>query len=86
MPYSQSATLANDQAIYRQRRVLEAYCFNLARGEANVRDMIMKDIVCFSDLGARRHTSDLSEVLKQFDFSHPPIRHQLDKLTPASDG
>ena len=71
MPLSQSATLAVNQAIFRQRRVLEGYCFNLPRGEAKVRDMILKDMSRFSDLGACRHVSDLSEVLKQFDLVHP---------------
>jgi hypothetical protein len=71
MPLSQSATLAIERANFRQRRVLGGYCFNLPRGKAKVRNMILKDIRSFSDLGACRHVSDLSEVLKQFDVAHP---------------
>jgi hypothetical protein len=73
MPFSQSATLAIKSAIFRLRQVLEVYCFSLPRGERDVRDMILKDIGSFSDLGASRHVSDLSEVLKQFDLTHPPM-------------
>jgi len=78
MPLSQSAALAIEQAILRQRRIMEGYSFTLLRGEARVRDMILKDISCFSDLGACRHVSDLSEVLKQFEQTNP--------ATPASGG
>jgi hypothetical protein len=73
MPLAQSATLAIKSAIFRQRQVLEVYCFSLPRGEGNVRDMILKDIDSFSDLGASRQVSDLSEVLKQFDLAHPSM-------------
>lgn len=71
MPLSQSATLAIRNAMFRQRQVLAVYCFSLPRGEGNVRNMILKDIGRFSDLGASRQVSDLSEVLKQFDLAHP---------------
>jgi hypothetical protein len=71
MPLSQSAALAIELAGFRQGRIMEVYSFNLPRGEANVRDMILKDIGLFSDLGACRHVSDLSEILKQFDLAHP---------------
>ena len=72
IPHSQSAALAIKQAIFRQGRIMEGYCFNLPRGDANVRDMILEDIGRFSDLGVCRHVSDLFEVLKQFDLAHPP--------------
>jgi hypothetical protein len=71
MPLPQTAALVIKTAIFRQRRVLEGYCFNLPHGKGNVRDMILTDIGSFSDLGASRHVSDLSEVLKQFDLAHP---------------
>jgi hypothetical protein len=72
IPLYQSAALAIEQAIFRQGRIMEGYCFNLPRGNANVRDMILEDIGRFSDLGVCRHVSDLFEVLKQFDVAHPP--------------
>ena len=68
MLLSQSAAL--EQTTFRQRRVMEGYSFNLPRGEVKVRNMILKDIGRFSDLGVCRHVSDLSEVLKQFDLAH----------------
>ena len=71
MPLPQSATLAIEKAACRQRRVMTGYSFNLRRGDAKVRDMILKDIGRFSDLGADRRVSDLFEVLKQFDLAHP---------------
>jgi len=76
MKISQDADLANahltiEWAKSRQHRILEGYCFCLPRGELNVRGMIVKDIYSFFDLGARRHASDLTEVLKQFDIDHP---------------
>ncbi|MFY9657848.1 MAG: hypothetical protein WAK01_14940 [Methylocystis sp.] len=73
IPLSQSAALAIEQAIFRQRRIMEGYSVNLTRGAANVRDMILEDISRFSDLGVCRHVSDLSEILKQFDLAHPPM-------------
>jgi hypothetical protein len=73
IPFCQSAALAIEQAILRQGRMMEGYCFNLPRGDANVRDMILEDIGRFSDLGVRRHVSDLFEVLKRFDLAHPPM-------------
>jgi len=75
---SRSATLCIEQAMMRRHRVTQGYSLNLPRGEESVRDMILKDIVRFSDLGASRHVSDLSEVLKQFDLAHPAM--------PASAG
>ncbi|QGM99922.1 hypothetical protein [Methylocystis parvus] len=66
----QSAALTTEQSIFRQARLLEGYRLNLRRGEAKVRDMILKDISRFSDLGANRYASDLSEVLEQFDITH----------------
>ena len=76
MKISQDAHLANApltiaRARSRQHRILEGYCFCLPRGELNVRGVIVKDIDSFFDLSARRHASDLSEVLKQFDIDHP---------------
>ena len=75
MPLPQAAlaqaALAIEQAACRQRRVMAGYSFNLRRGAAKVRIMILKDISRFSDLGADRHVSDLFEVLKQFDLLHP---------------
>jgi hypothetical protein len=71
MPLPQSAALVIQTAIFRQQRVLKGYCFNLPQGAGKVRDMILKDIGSFSDLGASRHVSDLSEVLKQFDLAYP---------------
>ncbi len=65
------AALAIEQAACRQRRVMAGYSFNLRRGAAKVRIMILKDISRFSDLGADRHVSDLFEVLEQFDLLHP---------------
>ena len=81
MPLSQCAALAIEQAACRQRRVMAGYSFNLVRGQAEVRDMILKDISRFSDLGARRHVCDLSEVLEQFDLAHPVDLAHL--ATPA---
>ena len=72
IPLYQSAALAIEQMILRQGRIMEGYRFNLPRGDANVRDMILEDIDRFSDLGVCRHVSDLLEVLKQFDLAHPP--------------
>ncbi|ARN82093.1 hypothetical protein B1812_14540 [Methylocystis bryophila] len=72
VPPLQSAVLAIEQAIFRQGRIMEGYCFNLPRGDASVRDMILEDIGRFSDLGVCRHVSDLFEVLKRFDLAHPP--------------
>jgi len=71
MPLPQSSPLAIERAACRQRRVMAGYSFNLRRGEAKVRDMILKDIGRFSDLGAERRVSDLFAVLKQFDLAHP---------------
>lgn len=75
MPLPQAAlaqaALAIEQAACRQRRVMAGYSFNLRRGAAKVRIMILKDISRFSDLGADRHVSDLFEVLEQFDLLHP---------------
>jgi len=73
IPLPQSAALAIEQAIFRQGRIMEGYRFNLPRGDANVRDMILEDIGRFSDLGVGRHVSDLFEVSKQFDLVHPPM-------------
>lgn len=71
MPLYQAAALLIEQAISRRRHVLAGYRLNLRRGEANVRNMIREDIIRFCDLGARRHASDLSQVLKQFELAHP---------------
>ena len=71
MPLSQCVALTLERSTLRQQQVLEGYCFNLPRGKTRVRDMIVTDIGSFSDLGALRHVSDLSEVLKQFDQAHP---------------
>ena len=51
MPLSQSAALAIEQATVRRRRIMEGYSFNLLGGKARARDMILKDISRFSDLG-----------------------------------
>ena len=71
MSLYQAATLLMAQSISRRRQLLAGYRLNLQRGEANVRDMIRQDIIRFCDLGARRHASDLSQVLKQFELAHP---------------
>jgi hypothetical protein len=78
MPLYQRAAPASEQAMFRQRRIMESYSFSLARGKGRVRDMILRDIRRFSDLGACRHVLDLSEVLKQFELANP--------ATPASGG
>lgn len=70
-PLYQGAALAIERAIFRQGRIMQGYCLNLPRGDANVREMILEDIGRFSDLGVCRHVSDLFEVLKQFDLAHP---------------
>lgn len=66
---------------------MAGYSFNLLRGEGKVRNMILKDIGRFSDLGAYRHVSDLFEVLKQFDLAHPfdALEEQWLRVLPPRD-
>lgn len=52
-------------------RLLASYLFNLERGPAAVRDMIVADFRCFFDLGARRQAADMLIVLRRFLSDHP---------------
>jgi hypothetical protein len=65
--HSPNACHIFEQALSRRKRALEGYMHNLHRGRIEVRGMIREDIARFSDLGARRHVSDLEAVLLQFD-------------------
>jgi hypothetical protein len=78
MAHSQNTAIVLEQAIFRQRQIMEGYPFSLPRGKASVRDMILEDISRFSDLGACRHVSDLTEILKLFELANP--------ARPASGG
>jgi hypothetical protein len=48
-------------------QMLDAYRANMARGCAEVREMILGDIRRFRDLGAQAYVDDLTEVLFMFD-------------------
>lgn len=50
---------------------MEGYSFSLSQVKDRVKAMILKDISRFSDLGACRHVSDLTEVPQQFDLASP---------------
>ena len=55
-------------------RLLSSYLFNLERGPAAVREMIVGDIGRLRDLGARQLASDLSLVLNRFLADFPDAR------------
>lgn len=55
----------------RHDRLLSSYLFNIERGPAAVRDMIVADLRRFLDLGARREAADRLIVLRCFLSEHP---------------
>ena len=67
-------TLPNAPSSGRLCRLLSSYLFNLERGPAAVREMIVGDIGRLRDLGARQLASDLSLVLNRFLADFPDAR------------
>jgi hypothetical protein len=50
----------------KHRSLLSSYLFNLKRGQATVRDMIIADLRSFLELGALHRAADLLVVLRLF--------------------
>jgi hypothetical protein len=55
----------------RQIGLLGGYLLNRRHGRASLRKMSREDIDQFSEVGAHRYASDLTEVLKRFDATFP---------------
>ena len=59
----------------KHRSLLSSYRLNLTRGQKVVHDMIVADIHASLDLGASKHATDLSVVLRAFISEFPaPVR------------
>lgn len=69
--------LASDEALGRMtpsakhRRLLSSYLLNLNHGATAVHDMIVRDIRCFLDLGAKSRAADLRVALRLFLADFP---------------
>ena len=60
----------------RHQSLLSSYLFNLKRGPAAVRKMIVSDIRAAIDLGASQYAADRLLVLRMFLSKHPEARSQ----------
>ena len=77
------AGLATDELIVgvaacrRHHVILATYLFNLDRGAAAVRDMIVADLRGFLDLGAFVRAADAFVALRLFLTEYPEARSEL---------
>ncbi len=61
------------------RSLLSSYRLNLTRGQKVVHDMIVADINASLDLGASKHATDLSVVLRAFISEFPASVRPTDR-------